>query len=263
MIQHLLFYKFIKHSYVKILLVGILGGTEMNVLFQHQTLGDLMAGFFDGTLPLKELQKYDDTGIGTFHTFDGELTMIDGVIYQIKDTGIVSIADGDMTTPYAAIAHFKPDMHYHIDRPITLKKLRSIITEMVRSINVFSVIRIDGHFPFVQTRAVSPQIKPYPRLIEAASNQSEFETYDISGTAIGILTPELFDGVSKGGFHCHFISDDRSFGGHIMDYIVDDATIQIQTIDAITQNFATNHQDFMQNKVDYTNLAEEMEIAEG
>lgn len=76
----------------------------MNVLFQHQTLGDLMAGFFDGTLPLKDLRKYGDTGIGTFHTFDGELTMLDGVIYQIKDSGKVTIADENGTTPYAAVA---------------------------------------------------------------------------------------------------------------------------------------------------------------
>ena len=235
----------------------------MNVLFQHQTLGDLMAGFFDGTLPLSELHKYGNTGIGTFHTFDGELTMLDGVIYQIKDTGEVTVADESMTTPYAAVADFKPDMEYKIERPITLKKLRSVITGMVRSKNVFSVIRIDGHYPFVQTRAVSPQAKPYPRLIEAANGQEEFETFNVKGTAIGILTPDLFDGVNKGGFHCHFISDDRTFGGHIIDYIVDDATVQIQTIDAIMQNFATDHEEFMQGEINYHNLAEEMEIAEG
>ena len=146
---------------------------------------------------------------------------------------------------------------------MTLRKVRSDIVKRVRSRNVFSVVKITGHFEYMHTRAVPKQQKPYPRLIEATRVQPEFETYDMQGTAIGIYTPELFDGVAKGGFHCHFISDDRKFGGHILDYIVDEAKCEIQTIESITQHFAVQSDDFMDKEIDYHNLAEEMAEAEG
>ncbi|MFZ2364858.1 MAG: acetolactate decarboxylase, partial [Trichococcus flocculiformis] len=34
-----------------------------STLYQHQTLGDLMAGVFDGTLTFEELLKHGDIGI--------------------------------------------------------------------------------------------------------------------------------------------------------------------------------------------------------
>ena len=234
-----------------------------STLYQHQTLGDLMAGVFDGTLTFEELLKHGDIGIGTFHDFEGELILLDGVAFQAKEDGSISGVDPAQTTPHAAVTFFQPDREYEIDRPMTLRKVRSDIVKRVRSRNVFSVVKITGHFEYMHTRAVPKQQKPYPRLIEATRVQPEFESYDMQGTAIGIYTPELFDGVAKGGFHCHFISDDRKFGGHILDYIVDNAKCEIQTIESITQHFAVQSDDFMDKEIGYHNLAEEMAEAEG
>ncbi|MDK7050686.1 acetolactate decarboxylase [Aerococcus sanguinicola] len=235
----------------------------MSKLFQHQSLGDLMAGFFDGSIRFGELLDHGDTGLGTFHAFDGEFIMVDGQAYQVRASGQVVEVEPELTSPYAAVTFFEPDRFEEIKRPTTLKKMRSEIGQMVQSKNVFSVIRIDGHFDYVHTRAVPKQEKPYPRLVEATRVQPEFEQYDIMGTAVGIYTPHLYDGVAKGGFHCHFISDDRKFGGHILDYIVTDAKVQIQTIDSLEQHFATDYAEFMENDIDYDNLAAEMEEAEG
>ena len=61
-----------------------------STLYQHQTLGDLMAGVFDGTLTFEELLKHGDIGIGTFHDFEGELILLDGIAYQAKEDGSIS-----------------------------------------------------------------------------------------------------------------------------------------------------------------------------
>ena len=234
-----------------------------NVLYQHQTLGDLMAGVFEGTLTFEELLKHGDMGIGTFDNFEGELILLDGVAYQAREDGAILPVSPEQTTPHAAVTFFNPDREYQINQPMTLKKVRSDIVKRVRSKNVFSVVKITGHFEYIHTRAVPKQQKPYPRLIEATRVQPEFEKYDLDGTAIGIFTPELFDGVAKGGFHCHFISDDRTFGGHILDYIVDGAKCEIQTIESIVQHFAVHDDEFLDKDIHYHNLAAEMEEAEG
>ena len=64
-----------------------------STLYQHQTLGDLMAGVFDGTLTFEELLKHGDIGIGTFHDFEGELILLDGVAYRAKEDGSISGVD--------------------------------------------------------------------------------------------------------------------------------------------------------------------------
>ena len=43
----------------------------MTKLFQHQTLGDLMAGFFDGSMTIEALLKEGNYGIGTMDHLDG------------------------------------------------------------------------------------------------------------------------------------------------------------------------------------------------
>ena len=117
-----------------------------STLYQHQTLGDLMAGVFDGTLTFEELLKHGDIGIGTFHDFEGELILLDGIAYQAKADGSISKVDPSQTTPHAAVTFFEPDREYAIDRPMTLRKVRSDIVKRVRSRNVFSVVKITGHF---------------------------------------------------------------------------------------------------------------------
>ncbi|MGX7091457.1 acetolactate decarboxylase [Hutsoniella sourekii] len=232
-------------------------------LFQHQTLGDLMAGYFDGTLTIEDLLKHGDTGIGSFHAFDGELIVLDGQAYQIKSSGEVLEVEPSQKTPYAAVSFFEPDHRINLNGISSLSILRNTLTDKVKSPNVFSVFRIDGFFQYVKTRAVEKQNKPYPRIIEATKVQPEFEAYNLEGTVVGIYTPKLFDGVSIAGYHSHFISADRKFGGHVLDHQVMNARISIQTIDQLVQNFATDHQEFMESSIDYGDLASEMNQAEG
>lgn len=50
-----------------------------NTLFQHGTMQMLVEGLLEGTLPLSELLKHGNIGIGTGDGVDGELVILDGV----------------------------------------------------------------------------------------------------------------------------------------------------------------------------------------
>jgi hypothetical protein len=48
-----------------------------DTLYQYATLNALMAGVYDGSLTIGELERHGDQGLGTVNRLDGEMVMID------------------------------------------------------------------------------------------------------------------------------------------------------------------------------------------
>ena len=86
-------------------------------------------------------------------------------------------------------------------------------------------IRIEGTFSEVTLRAPHRQERPYPRLVDALADQYMATHTNISGTAVGFRLPGYVGGLNVPGYHLHFISDDRSIGGHIVNFSLDSATV--------------------------------------
>jgi acetolactate decarboxylase len=68
-------------------------------------------------------------------------------------------------------------------------------------------------------------------LVDAAANQAEFELHEIVGTIVGFWTPEYAKTVNIAGWHLHFLSEDRSGGGHLLDVVAKTLRAQIQHLD--------------------------------
>ncbi|HOZ43602.1 MAG TPA: acetolactate decarboxylase, partial [Methanoculleus sp.] len=77
------------------------------------------------------------------------------------------------------------------------------------------------------------QEKPYPRLADVVANQTFFEFENVTGTAVGFWTPALAKGINVPGYHLHFITSDRTAGGHLLDMTVAEGSVQLDT----TANF--------------------------
>ncbi|SFH63829.1 acetolactate decarboxylase [Pisciglobus halotolerans] len=231
-------------------------------LYQHGTLGGLMAGLFEGTLSIHELLKKGDQGIGTVDSLDGELIVLDGAAFQAKGDGTITALKGEEKVPYAAVASFEPAFQLTIKEKTAADAVKQQIQENMSSTNVFQTVKVTGTFSYVRVRAVEKQEKPYPRLVEAARTQPEFEAEKIKGTIIGFYTPELFQGVAAAGFHLHFLSDDQQFGGHLLDFTLDEGQVSLQMIETVEQHFPVSNATFMGNDIDYANLQEEIDEAE-
>jgi len=52
-----------------------------------------------------------------------------------------------------------------------------------------------------------------------------FDYEDVAGTIVGIWSPAAASGLSSAGFHFHFISDDRTKGGHVLDFSLQGITV--------------------------------------
>jgi len=204
-----------------------LPGNDDDILFQVSTLGAIQEGVYDGVVALKELKSHGDFGIGTFDGLDGEMTELNGIIYQIKSDGKVYQPDDMIKSPYAVVTNFSADKKLIVEGPVDYKKLQDLILAQLPSKNIIYAVKITGNFQYVKTRSVPKQSKPYPRLVDVTSKQPTFEMKEVKGTIMGYWLPEYLNGVNMAGFHFHFLTDDKQSGGHLLEIIMTGGSMEI------------------------------------
>jgi len=205
-----------------------------DVLFQVSTIDALLQGVFDGIYSFDDLKTHGDFGIGTFDSLDGEMVALDGDYYQVKADGVAYPVQGNTTTPFSTVTYFQADQTIPIKNASNFTDLSLQLDKQLPSKNAFFALRMDGTFPYVKTRSVPPQEKPYPRLADATKNQSVFEFTNVTGTVVGIWAPDFSKSLNVPGYHLHFITADRKAGGHILDLQVDQVEAKVD----ITAGFA-------------------------
>lgn len=203
---------------------------EYQEIVQISTIDALMQGVFDGATSLSDLTGMGDFGIGTFNALDGEMTFLDGVFYQVKADGKVYEPNVHSTkTPFVTVTFFDPEW----TRPVSAldyDALKGTIDSLKTSPNLFYAIQVKGTFSYVKTRSVPAQEKPYPTLAEVAAHQPEFEARFVSGTLAGFYCPPYVTGINVTGYHLHFISDDKHFGGHVLELELQEGTILLDQV---------------------------------
>lgn len=197
-------------------------------LYQVSLLNGLMQGDYDGSVSIGELLKHGDTGLGTFNKLDGEMIVIDGVVYKAKSDGTVEKQPAEELTPFAAVGFMDDD--YKIDglNGITnlndLKvKLDDFVKTQAADKNAFYMVKISGDFNLAHVRSVPMQEKPYRPLNLIASEQKEFVYNDVKGTIVALYCPDYMEGINLPTWHFHFITDDRTKGGHLLDINIKNA----------------------------------------
>lgn len=236
---------------------------KYTTLYQHGTLALLVPGLLRGTMTMGDLLKHGDTGIGTGEGLDGELIILDGKPYQVDGDGNVNIVPDSFTMPFANI-------HYARYSPLAESEnvSQDDLDEQIASLrskagNTFFSIKITGSFSNVKTRAVRKSEPPFHTLAETARNQNVFTRDKVKGTLIGYYSPELFDGAAVAGFHNHFISDDRKFGGHLLDFHLEKGEVSYQLFDTFEQHLPVNDDQYMKHDFSTDNIADTIHNAEG
>ena len=191
-------------------------GIPLHTLFQVSTSGALVQGVYERAVSSNLLLNYGDFGLGTFENLDGEMVVLDGAIYQVRSDGKVTKIVKDVGTPFAVVTHFVADQDQMIENASSFKDLTRICDRYRDSDNLFYAFRIDGHFGHVHTRAMRETLEGLP-LAKAAAIQPEFEFTGVDGTLVGIWAPQFSSALNIAGYHFHFLSEDRSKGGHLLE----------------------------------------------
>jgi acetolactate decarboxylase len=189
---------------------------EAHVLFQASTIGALLDGAYDGDLSFAELAEHGDLGLGTLNGLDGEMIAIDGRFYRADVDGAVGEVEATTRTPFAVVTRFDPTVERPLEGPLDHQDLLARLDELIPAEAASCAIRLDGHFDLVRARSVPRQAPPYRPLTEVVAEQHVFELRDIEGTMLGFRFPDYVEGIEVSGFHLHFISADRSQGGHVL-----------------------------------------------
>jgi acetolactate decarboxylase len=201
---------------------------DRHSLFQVSTSNALAQGVFAGAVTVGELRRHGDFGLGTFAGLDGELVMVDGECFRATGGGVVVEADDALEVPFALVTRFAADVIEDIETVTGIEALERELDRARPSENLFAGIRIEAELESLAMRAACPA-RPGEGLLEATRHQSEFTAGGARGTLVGFWAPQYARSVGIPGYHFHFISEDRTIGGHVLDLIAGAVRAEVQT----------------------------------
>lgn len=199
----------------------------LHTLYQVSTSTALVEGIYQGAVQVSTLRAHGDLGLGTFEGLDGEMVIVDGHFFQVRSDGSVTQVADSVLSPFAAVTAFSADQAITVDDCPDLSCLISQFDRLRSSDNFFYALRVDGAFDYIHARAMRRTQEGVP-LVEAAAVQPEFKFQNISGTLVGFWTPEYAKSLNVPGYHLHFISADRTHGGHLLECCGKNLRLQIQ-----------------------------------
>lgn len=201
---------------------------QQPVLYQVSTYSLYTAGNFDGVATLADLKQKGSLGLGALDALEGELIMLDGQAYRAKSNGVIEELADSVKTPFAKVVAFAPEgSPQELGALENLDALKAALDQRIVHQDSFYAFRITGTFTRLQLRTLSKQNKPYPELATVYKNEPAFELENVKGTLVGTWLPASMGNVAVAGYDLHFISDDRTRGGHVLEASLADAQVSL------------------------------------
>lgn len=203
-------------------------------MYQFGIADAFLAGLYQGTLTVKEMKQHGDFGLGAPNLLDGELIVLDGKAYQTRANGRTTLMDDTAKIPLVLAAFFKADTIFYIKAALDKKEAFKKTDQYLTNKNGLYAIRITGDFDLVKTRAFPPVAQvPYLPLADMLEKQHFFSFQKISGTLVGFKLPPYLSSVTIADYHFHFLSADKTKGGHMADLSIAKAKIEIAVLKGI------------------------------
>lgn len=206
-----------------------------NEIFMVSPINAILEGLYEAPLTISELKQHGNFGIGTFNDLNGELILLDGIAYQFDVDGIVHKVNDGEKTPFAAACFFEPFSVEEIQSHLDYSSFDTFLDRCLPSKNMLYAIRVDGNFSRVRTRSI-PKTENYTPLVEATAFQKECLLKEIEGTLVGFYTPEFMPSVNVPGYHFHFLTNDCSRGGHLLECELSNGRLSIQICTRLVLN---------------------------
>ena len=199
----------------------LLNNNDDDSMYQVSLMQAFMHGEYNGVITVGDFKSHGDIGLGTFEGVNGEMIVLDGVVYQAAADGSINVMPDNETIPFATITKFDEDGK--IDT-ITAKDFNDLTSQLDKTIEKYGtnnmyVIKIKGDFSNITVRSVEKQEKPYKEFTEVAKvDQKVFNHTNQTGTVVAIYFPEYMNELNMHGWHLHFLSDNKTTGGHVLGF---------------------------------------------
>ena len=211
---------------ISIFAVTTTNGNTNDEITQVSTLTALVSGDYYGSISVGDLLKKGDFGLGTFDAINGEMIIIDGKCYQALGDGKVVEANSDTLVPFATLCYFEKDNTIDLSECKDMKELTAQLDKTIKENGANSIYAVKIHTKFnsINVRSEYSQKEPYKPLDEALqTSQTEFTYNNTEGTLVCLYFPDYMSDLNNPGWHIHFISDDRTSGGHVLNLSFNDA----------------------------------------
>lgn len=209
--------------------------SSKDVLYLSAPVNSLLKGFYRQETTIGELKSFGNFGLGTFNNLDGEMVMIDGIVYQLSTDGFTYPVKDSTKTPFAAVTYFSPQITEEFEGDADNAVFNSMLERLILSPNMLFAIRIDGVFNHVRVWSVSRQ-ENYKQLTESEEDRPIFEFNNIEGILAGFYVPRFIKSLCMPGFHLHFLTADKKRGGHLHECNVKSMKITMQVLPRLTLN---------------------------
>lgn len=185
----------------------------------------LLCGRYDGVCSVGEVKRLGNLSIATMDRLDGEMLMVDGVVYQARSDGRVYLpADGE-TIPFGTIADFRAETTLTLGSLDSFETFEELVDRRFPEKNTPLAVRIRGRFPLMKVRTVA-RTENGRGLAEAADDEAKFDLVDSEGDLVGFRLPGYMAGINAPGWHLHYVDSAREHGGHVVNFSIADATLE-------------------------------------
>ncbi len=238
-------------------------GEKDDSIYQVSLLQSFMHGEYDGVVSVEELKSHGDIGLGTFNGINGEMIYLDGKVYRALTNGSIEEVSSDDSIPFATVTYYDEDESMS---DVSAKDFDDLTGQLTKEIKKYGanhiyVLKIDGTFDNITYRSVKEQEKPYKEFTEvAAKDQVVFNATNQKGTLVAIYFPKYMGELNMPGWHLHFLSDDKSKGGHVLNVSVSNAHVGIDEIEEfnmiVPDSESFNNRDLTENMSEKINSVE-------
>lgn len=211
-----------------------------NVIRQNMPIVALQNGHFQESLTIGEAKAQGDLGIGAMASLDGEVINVDGTIYQFGSDGVVRVPPDDARLSFSAMTLLRASRPpIQLPAGTSLACLGPVLDPLLPTLNSFYAVRIRGTFSSATARTFPRQQPPFTPLCKVP--QTIFPPFtNVRGTMVGYRSPgspRYLENVALADYHLHFLNNAKDGGGHVLDFIVTDATVEIELLDNLVLDF--------------------------
>lgn len=161
---------------------------------------------YQGLLPISSILNGTTIGLGTFANLDGEMVVLNGIVYRVGIDGVPSKASTKRLTPFMQAVNFDPQKSTRLAPNTACSALPQVIDQLVKSTVGIVAVRLSGVF----------YLPPYPTLANAVSTQTKFSLGRVNATLVGFRQGPDAQGIGAPGLHLHGLTKSLAAGGHVL-----------------------------------------------
>lgn len=187
----------------------------------------LIKGGYDGILSVAEVQRHGDLGLAGADRLDGEMVLVDGQFYQFLASGQVVQPPSTMRLPFAEVTAWTGGRPVPVPPGLMYNDSSMPAIDSLLDLNAFYAVRMEGTWDTLVVRTFRQQSKPYFPLDSAVHHQAVDTLVNARGVMVGFRQPFYAKPMSLPNYHLHFVTADRTRGGHVLGFRARDANAQV------------------------------------